>query len=79
VLALDRDQAGQEAVQYLLKRLSVDKIYSVDFGPHKDPNEALMSGYEMSLVDIAHLTPSGAKKLACELLSDLQPSLCPRR
>ncbi len=78
ILVLDRDQAGREAAQYLLRRINVGKVYSVDLGPHKDPNEALTSGYEMSFIDITHLTPSGARALARQLLNEI-PQLSPKR
>ncbi len=71
VLALDRDHSGREATQYLLQRINTSKVYSVDFGPHRDPNEALCKGYEMSLIDATHLTPNGARALARDMLSDL--------
>ncbi len=45
ILALDRDQAGLEAENWLLKHLS-GKVYRLDIGPYNDPNEALREGWQ---------------------------------
>lgn len=43
MLALDNDEAGKQAAEYLLDR--IDRAYTLDYGNYKDPAEALHKGH----------------------------------
>ncbi len=49
-LAMDRDEQGQKAMEHIARRLGRHRCYFVDFGPHKDANEALIAGMDLHAV-----------------------------
>jgi len=60
ILAVDQDEAGLALKQELIRRLGAEKCFTIDFGPHKDANEFLISnGRSMlhSIIDKAKPVP----------------------
>jgi twinkle protein len=58
-LALDMDGQGQSATEHLIQRLGRHRCMRVDFGQHKDANEALQAGVSLwnCLCDAKHCDP----------------------
>ena len=47
ILALDNDEAGQTATKSIVKRLGRERCKCVDFGEHKDANEAFLKDFDL--------------------------------
>ena len=60
IIAVDKDEAGENLRQELIRRLGAEACYTVDFGDYKDANEFLVgNGRDMlsSLIDDASPVP----------------------
>ena len=60
IIAVDKDEAGENLRQELIRRLGAEACYTVDFGDYKDANEFLVdNGRDMlsSLIDNASPVP----------------------
>ena len=63
ILALDADEAGENATKSIVKRLGRDRCKSINLEEYKDANEALLKGFDLrkAILDAKPFEPENLK------------------